>query len=709
MKNFYQILGVDYKATKEEIKKAYKREALNYHPDRVAHLGIELQKVANEKLQEINAAYEVLSDDTKRANYDLKFNQHSANSSEQEQREREKERKEQERREQERKQREREEEERNNQVRREQAKKRQEQERKQKQKKTVGWLLALLIIFVLIALNYKSIIPVAQSWLGSVVPKEQPAPVNLTIGSWNGILNDKNATLNFLNVTDNTIEAQIIFPKSPPKKLSGTINGNRLDLKDEISNDLYLGTFDINATIFKGIYIKQESKDSLDFKFEINKSIITPHTRFYNTKISSGSQHYMISHKDGNLYYREGDSYASGNLIFGYGRDDGRYFKNTLVLKDVKAIYGSPHHSDARFAIQNDGTLWAWGNNKYGQVGDNSGIDRDTPIKILDNVIDIIYQGVSVFALKNDGTVYAWGANSIYGKPETKYAPEKLQIENVLFLYAINDNTVGAVTINNSTYQLGIGKLPQKTGKYENRVKMGDVDVAFVRTYQGNMGSYITKNGELYNWGDVTGNGTNIPQNSPVLVLPNVKQVQASWDGWNNSKKCRYALTADGKLYAVDIVNSFKYEPIASNVYLLNDVFDSYHHGGSVAYYTNDGSIYEISGYAFGSKMYANDGIPTLHYKDVALPSIKTVNDNLNVDDEFIQQEKTQAYTNKVKEIFYIIIMLIIGIIPFVIFFKLPEEGQKAIMKFFLVIIGICLILVTFGIFRGFNNWKNDR
>jgi DnaJ like chaperone protein len=56
--SIYRILEVTPDASDEELKKAYRRMALKYHPDRVAHLGEDVQKAANSKFQELNAAYE---------------------------------------------------------------------------------------------------------------------------------------------------------------------------------------------------------------------------------------------------------------------------------------------------------------------------------------------------------------------------------------------------------------------------------------------------------------------------------------------------------------------------------------------------------------------------------------------------------------------------------------------------------------------------
>ena len=54
----YRILEITQQATDEEIKKAYKKMAVKYHPDKVSHLGEDVQKAANEKFKEVNLAYE---------------------------------------------------------------------------------------------------------------------------------------------------------------------------------------------------------------------------------------------------------------------------------------------------------------------------------------------------------------------------------------------------------------------------------------------------------------------------------------------------------------------------------------------------------------------------------------------------------------------------------------------------------------------------
>ncbi len=64
-KDPYEILGVPRTATQEEIKKAYRRLAKQYHPDRNPN-----DKTAEQRFKEVHAAYEVLGDPERRAQYD---------------------------------------------------------------------------------------------------------------------------------------------------------------------------------------------------------------------------------------------------------------------------------------------------------------------------------------------------------------------------------------------------------------------------------------------------------------------------------------------------------------------------------------------------------------------------------------------------------------------------------------------------------------
>lgn len=101
--------------------------------------------------------------------------------------------------------------------------------------------------------------------------------------------------------------------------------------------------------------------------------------------------------------------YAWGNFIYD---TDSTSRKPLQIGKDSdwKIISGT---SDHILAIKENGTLWAWGYNYYGQLGDSSNLSRRTFVQITN---DNNWKSVSAgnehsLALKNDGTLWAWGEN----------------------------------------------------------------------------------------------------------------------------------------------------------------------------------------------------------------------------------------------------------------------------------------------------------
>jgi len=67
LNDYYQILGVSRQASEDEVKKAFRKLALQHHPDRNPQDMVEAER----KFKEINAAYQVLIDSRKRQIYDL--------------------------------------------------------------------------------------------------------------------------------------------------------------------------------------------------------------------------------------------------------------------------------------------------------------------------------------------------------------------------------------------------------------------------------------------------------------------------------------------------------------------------------------------------------------------------------------------------------------------------------------------------------------
>lgn len=98
------------------------------------------------------------------------------------------------------------------------------------------------------------------------------------------------------------------------------------------------------------------------------------------------------------------------------------------IMEDVASAYTGPGVS---YAVKKDGSLWAWGYNQHGQLGDGTMNNSDKPKKILDGVSMVSPGGYHTLALKTDGSVWAWGQteNGQIGNGG-KYDYEYKQIRN---------------------------------------------------------------------------------------------------------------------------------------------------------------------------------------------------------------------------------------------------------------------------------------
>ncbi|MGI5892760.1 MAG: hypothetical protein ACOX7H_08580 [Bacillota bacterium] len=78
-----------------------------------------------------------------------------------------------------------------------------------------------------------------------------------------------------------------------------------------------------------------------------------------------------------------------------------------VVLIDANCWMDYPVYG----VLKSDGTLWTWGSNNNGQLGDGTNIDIETPKKVMDDVATFSIGEGSILALKNDGTLWTWGDN----------------------------------------------------------------------------------------------------------------------------------------------------------------------------------------------------------------------------------------------------------------------------------------------------------
>ncbi len=85
---------------------------------------------------------------------------------------------------------------------------------------------------------------------------------------------------------------------------------------------------------------------------------------------------------------------------------------NSGYLNSIKAIMGGELHN---MAVKSDGTVWAWGNNMFGQLGNGTTNDADAPVQVsgLSSITSLGGRAYHALAIKADGTAWAWGWNSM--------------------------------------------------------------------------------------------------------------------------------------------------------------------------------------------------------------------------------------------------------------------------------------------------------
>ncbi|HSI82259.1 MAG TPA: hypothetical protein VK970_00675, partial [Candidatus Methylacidiphilales bacterium] len=100
-------------------------------------------------------------------------------------------------------------------------------------------------------------------------------------------------------------------------------------------------------------------------------------------------------------------------------------------LSDIVSVAVSSY---AMMALKNDGTLYAWGDNAYGQFGDGVPGVHGSPTAILTNVVAVATGDQYTLALKNDGSLWATGDNTygVLGDGTTTSSTVFQQISNVL-------------------------------------------------------------------------------------------------------------------------------------------------------------------------------------------------------------------------------------------------------------------------------------
>lgn len=149
-------------------------------------------------------------------------------------------------------------------------------------------------------------------------------------------------------------------------------------------------------------------------------------------QIAAGSGYVLALKADGSVW--GWGSNEHGQLGDGTYRDSAE-----PVQADIKGVAALAAGKDISLALRSDGTVWAWGYNSYGQIGGGSCNVTGSPVPVqvkgLNDIKAIAAGGSHCFALQGDGTVWAWGENAHGilgdGTNEIRFTPVRSKISGI--------------------------------------------------------------------------------------------------------------------------------------------------------------------------------------------------------------------------------------------------------------------------------------
>ena len=220
------------------------------------------------------------------------------------------------------------------------------------------------------------------------------------------------------------------------------------------------------------------------------------------------------------------------------------------VLEDVRSVAAG---GDFTVALKTDGTLWAWGGNDYGQLGNGTVVSAAQPVQVLDQVTAVSAGDYHVAAIRADGTLWTWGDN-LYGQlgdgtRDSVSAPHQV-LADVRFA-VMGDYHAAAISTDGTLYtwgsnldgQLGTGGLGDTTDEGTGaRLQLTPTAVSLPAavsnvTVGAGHTAAILSDGTLWTWGrndamqlGLTEAGAQVWEPGQVVELVPVQAVSAGTD-----------------------------------------------------------------------------------------------------------------------------------------------------------------------------------
>ncbi len=293
------------------------------------------------------------------------------------------------------------------------------------------------------------------------------------------------------------------------------------------------GHFDINGSTIT--YTKtQETNASDTGTIEITDGsdavqvTVTVHALYW-IQVSAGGVHTSAVKSDGTLWswgYNSDGQLGDGTTI-----NQSSPVQEATHATDWVQVSAGGHHTTA---IKNNGTLWSWGKNYYGQLGDGTTINQSSPVQEATHAADWVQVsagGNYTAAIKNNGTLWSWGNNS-YGElgdgtttrqnspvQEATHGTDWVQVSAGYFhtaaiksggtLWSWGDNGFGQLGdgTNASSYK----PIPVNDDSNWQQISAGYYHTTAIKS-----------DGTLWSWGRNSegqlGDGTTVNKNAPIKI-----------------------------------------------------------------------------------------------------------------------------------------------------------------------------------------------
>jgi alpha-tubulin suppressor-like RCC1 family protein len=269
-------------------------------------------------------------------------------------------------------------------------------------------------------------------------------------------------------------------------------------------------------------------------------------------KLSTFYSHSFVLKTDGSLWAWGGN--LNGQI--GDGTTTDRYSQVQIGTKEWKQISAGYNHT---LAIKTDGSLWAWGFNIIGQLGDGTNVEKHSPVRIgTASNWKLVSAGYNYsVAIRTDGTLWAWGFNDKgqlgIGSTTVKNAPVKIGTSSDWKMVVARNNFTLAIKKDSTLWAWGSNDHGQ-LGDGTTIDKLAPVQIGTDKDWKTISAGWdhalaLRYNGTLWAWGrdnyGQLGDSTKTNRLSPMMV-----DNSSDWKDISAGNQHSLATKADGTLWS---------------------------------------------------------------------------------------------------------------------------------------------------------------